>query len=618
MMKIIQTIGTVLRSIWRSVTAIRQIVFNLVFLFLMILAIAVLVSGLVKRLPKGAALVLAPGGRVVEQSAEPLLVDRLFDAAPGTEIVLKDIIDTIEYAGGDKNIRALVLELENLGPVGISQLQEIGAALTRFKGSGKTIIASGTSFNQQQYYLAAHADKVYLHPMGQVWLSGFGVYRQYVKRAIDKLQIDLHVFRQGTYKSALDPFTRTDMSEEDRESIALWLTTLWNSYTSEIATLRGLPANRIDDYANNHVKHLNAAEGDAARMALNLGLVDDLKTSDEVETALVQLVGEDENGDGYKNVRFEAYADIVLPRLRRIRLEHGHVAVIVAEGIIMAGNQPAGRIGSESMAVLIRQVRDDEQAKALVIRLNSGGGSAMASEVIRREIELTRLSGKPVVVSMSSIAASGAYWISVAADEIWAKPTTITGSIGIFAALPTFDRALDAIGITTDGVGTTRLTGAFDLTQPLNPVLAEALEINISQGYRRFLERVGTGRGLPVEAVEKAAQGRVWDAAAARDLGLIDRLGGLREVVRRAAELAGMDAYNVVYVEKPATAKEQLLRRIKRLVTALASDGRMPPEIAAMRAFHPGFFLSDIDVVKQLNDPGHVYALCLPCIASGI
>jgi len=615
MIKILKTIGKMIRSVWHAVTTLRQIVFNLVFLLLVFLLAVVIVSSLVKSVPKQVALTLAPTGKIVEQSAEPLLVDRIFDVSPGDETVLRDFVDTIDHARNDKNIIALVLELGNLGQVGMSQLQEIGAALTRFKDSGKKVIASGTRFSQQQYFLAAHADELYLHPMGQIWLSGFGVYRQYIRHALDKLQVDFHVFREGTYKSALEPFIRNDMSAADRESNTAWLTTLWATYTQEIATLRSIPATLINDYINNIDINLKAVDGDAARMALKFGLVDGLKTRDEVRRELVQLVGEEEDGLNYRRVSFEKYAEIALPRIRRIRPDKGHVAVIVAEGIIMEGKQPTGRIGGESMAELIRQVREDEQVKAVVLRINSGGGSAMASEIIRRELELTRINGKPVVVSMGSIAASGAYWISVAADEIWASPTTITGSIGIFAALPTFDRSLEAIGITTDGVGTTRLSGAFDLTRPLNPLLSKALALGISQGYQRFIDRVVTGRRMSSEKVEKIAQGRVWAAPAALDLGLIDKLGGLTEAVRSAARLAKLDSYNVVYVEKPVTAKERLLRKIKRMFIHVAAEGIRPKEIYEIRSFLSGRREQQIKSLFQPSDPGRVYALCLSCVA---
>jgi protease-4 len=511
MRTVLKSIGRILNTFWRGVTVLRRVFLNLLFIALVVLVIVILLSGIQDRVPSGAALVLAPVGKIVEQSTETLLVDRFYGTTTGAETVLRDLIDGIDAAGNDPKIKILVLDLEKLEGAGISQLQEIGEALKRFKANGKTIFAFGDSFDQRQYYLAAHADQLYLHPMGQVWLGGLGIYRHYFKNALDKLHVDFHVFRVGTYKSALEPFMRNDMSTDDRKSNQAWLNTLWEAYTTDVAALRRLPAERIDDYINNLDGKLAEEGGDAARLALTSGLVDNLKTRDEIRDELIHLVGEDENGESYNKIEFATYISSMLSKVRRPRTESSRVGLIVAEGIIMNGKQPAGRIGAESTAELIRQAREDENIKAVVLRINSGGGSAVASEMIRRELELTRGAGKPVVVSMSSIAASGAYWISVAADEIWALPTTITGSIGIFAALPTFDKTLKAIGINTDGVGTTRLSGAFDISRPLNPLLADALQLQIERGYRRFIEQVSQGRNMTPEAVEKVAQGRVWE-----------------------------------------------------------------------------------------------------------
>jgi protease-4 len=408
---------------------------------------------------------------------------------------------------------------------------------------------------------------------------------------------------------------RNDMSADDRESNQAWLTILWEAYTSDVAALRGLPAERIDDYINNLDVNLAAEGGDAARLALNYGLVDELKTPDEVRDELVRLVGEDENGETYKKVAFETYISSMLPDLRHPGTESSRIGLIVAEGIIMGGKQPAGRIGADSTSELIRRAREDEKVKAVVLRIDSGGGSAVASEMIRRELELTRKAGKPVVVSMSSIAASGAYWISVAADEIWALPTSITGSIGIFAALPTFDKTLKTVGISADGVGTTRLSGAFDLSRPLNPLLGDALQLQIERGYQRFIERVSQGRNMGPEAVEKIAQGRVWAAQTAKGLGLIDKFGGLEPAVESAAKLAKLDEYDLVVIAQPLTARERLVKGLSRLIGILASG---PGSLRTDNILHSlGSALTnrEIEAVLQTGDPGRTYALCLECMA---
>ncbi len=615
MRTVLKSIGRILNTFWKGVTVLRRVFLNLLFIALVVLVIVILLSGIQDRLPSGAALVLAPVGKIVEQSTETLLVDRFYGTTTGAETVLRDLIDGIDAAGNDPKIKILVLDLEKLEGAGISQLQEIGEALKRFKANGKTIFAFGDSFDQRQYYLAAHADQLYLHPMGQVWLGGFGIYRHYFKNALDKLHVDFHVFRVGTYKSALEPFMRNDMSTDDRKSNRAWLNTLWEAYTTDVAALRRLPAERIDDYINNLDGNLAEVGGDAARLALTSGLVDNLKTRDEIRDELIHLVGEDENGESYNKIEFDTYISSMLPKVRRPLTESRRVGLIVAEGIIMNGKQPTGRIGAESTAELIRQAREDEKIKAVVLRINSGGGSAVASEIIRRELELTRGAGKPVVVSMSSIAASGAYWISVAADEIWALPTTITGSIGIFAALPTFDKTLKAIGINTDGVGTTRLSGAFDLSRPLNPLLADALQLQIERGYRRFIEQVSQGRNMTPEAVEKVAQGRVWAAQTAKGLGLIDKFGGLTPAVESAAKLAKLEKYDIVVLKQPLTARERLLKSLSRLIGILVSGAESLRAEKVLHSFGSALNDPEIETVLQIGDPGRAYALCLECMA---
>ena len=614
MRTVLKSIGRGINRFWKGVTVLRQVFFNLLFIALVVLVVAFLLSGTEDRFPPGSALVLAPQGKIVEQSTETLLIDRFYGTTTGAETVLRDLTDGIDAAGNDPKIKILVLDLEKLEGAGISQLQEIGEAFKRFKAKGKTIVAFGDSYDQRQYYLAAHADRLYLHPMGQVWLSGLGIYRHYFKRALDKLQVDFHVFRVGIYKSALEPFMRNDMSADDRESNQAWLTVLWKAYTTDVAALRNLPVERIDDYINNLDVNLAAEGGDAARLALRSGLVDELKTRDEFRDELIRLVGQDENEESYKQVAFETYSARMLPKLRHPETESSRVGLIVAEGIIAGGNQPAGRIGAESTADLIRQAREDEKVKAVVLRIDSGGGSAVAAEIIRRELELTRKAGKPVVVSMSSIAASGAYWISVAADEIWALPTTITGSIGIFAALPTFDKTLKAIGISADGVGTTRLSGAFDLSRPLNPLLADALQLRIERGYQRFIDRVSQGRNMVPEAVEKIAQGRVWAAETAKGLGLIDKFGGLGPAVESAAKLAKLDQYDLVVIEQPLTAKERLVKRLSRLIGILVSGAGSLRADKILPSFGSALNNREIEATLQIGDTGRTYALCLECM----
>ncbi len=614
MANLIKGLGRFIQKTWNLITVFRRVVGNLLFVaFLLLLAGIWLFRG-GEPVPHGAALVFAPVGNIVEQTAEPLLMDPFFGKATRREMPLAELIDGLDHAAGDENIKVLLLDLRRLEWTGISKLQEIGAALKRFRNKDKQIVAFGEFFNQQQYYLAAHADRVYLHPMGRVWISGYGVYRKYMLSALEKLLIRLHVFRVGSYKSALEPFFRNDMSAEAKEANTAWLQVLWEAYKNDVAELRGFDPGELDTWINAVDDYLDREGGDAARMALNLGLVDELKTRDEVSEEMIHLVGKDRKAGSYKQISFARYLDTVGPELRRTEPGRGKVGLIVARGIIMDGKQPAGRIGGDTLADLIQRARQDPEIDALVLRVNSGGGSALASEIIRREVELTRSTGKPVVVSMSSVAASGGYWIAVSADEIWALPTTITGSIGIFAALPTFDRSLEALGIHTDGVGTTNLSGAFDLTRPLNPLLAATLQRSIESGYQQFVSRVAEGRRMDTAAVEKVAQGRVWAGKTAHELGLVDALGGLADAVHAAAARANLDQYDVVPIEVTRSARERLLQQlIRRLYHAVADQadtgshqGIVP---AAGTLLDPGV----MGAIEMLNDPLQTYALCLVC-----
>ncbi len=605
--------GRIIRALWIAVTVSRRAFGNLLFIAFVLFLAGLFFFGGGKRVSEDVALVLAPVGNIVEQVSEQLLMDLFFGRVTKEETLLNDIIDVVDHAAEDENIKVLVLDQRRMGAAGVSKLHDIGAALNRFRKTGKPIIAAGDYFNQQQYYLAAHANRVYLHPMGQVWLSGYGAYRIYFKTALEKLLVQFHVFRVGTYKSALEPFFRNDMSEEAKEANSAWLNVLWDAYKTDVAVLRKIEADRIDAHINNIGTLLANEGGDAALLALNDGLVDALKTRDEVRDELIQMVGLDDRNKSFKQIDFREYLEIIRPSLRQTEPDHGKVGVIVARGIIMDGKQPVGRIGGDSMAELIRKARDDENIKALVLRINSGGGSALASEIIRREVELTRNAGKPVVVSMSSVAASGGYWMAVAADEIWASPTTITGSIGIFAAMPTFDRTLDSLGIHTDGVGTTRLSGALDITRPLNPLLADMLQHSIEHGYQQFIQRVSEGRNMDPQVVEKIAQGRVWAGKTALELGLVDKLGDLKDAIGSAATMAQLDEYDIVYVEQPLSAKEHLLKKLIRLI--LSVFGTEHPRERQLVDRFTNFVLDDGDlaILLQLNDPQNLYALCLNC-----
>ena len=611
MKSLLKAIRYLLSGFWHGLSIFRVVVGNLLFLALIVFLLSIFLHDGDADLPDQAALVLSLRGDIVEQKSETVLSNRLFGEAAREETLLKDVIGVIDHAGGDRRVQALVLDLRHLGRAAISKLLDIGEALERFKASGKQVYAFGDFFDQRRYYLAAHADQISLHPMGGVLLTGFGLYRNYFKSALEKLLIQFHVFRVGTYKSALEPFLRDSMSEYAKDANLSWLNILWDEYKNKVAQLRDLSPQDIDDYINNGPEHLARVGGDDAQLALDLGLVDALKTRDEVRDDLIRLVGEDEDKKTFKQIEFDEYLTAIQPEFLQTHADRLKVGVIVAQGIILDGSQPTGRIGGDTLADLIRQARRDDEIKAVVLRIDSPGGNALASDIIRRELEITRQSGKPVVVSMGSVAASGGYWIASAADQIWAAQTTITGSIGIYSAFPTFEKSLDYLGVHNDGVGTTRLADAFDTARPLNPILADTMEQMIQHSYSRFIQKVSEGRNMMPEDVEKIAQGRVWAGKTAKELGLVDAIGNLQDAIGSAAEMAALKNYDVIYVKQPLTPREKMIRRLNRFLTGVVSHMGGQPVPRAVRMYEK--FGSELEHVMELNDPKGVYAYCLIC-----
>jgi protease-4 len=449
--------------------------------------------------------------------------------------------------------------------------------------------------------------------MGGLLLTGFGIFQNYYREALDKLQVHFHVFRVGSYKSALEPFMRSNMSEFDREASSALLEVLWAAYKKDVADARGITPELIDDYINHFPEKLAEHGGDAARLALAFRLVDELKTMDELRRELIELAGEDRSRHTFRQVRFDDYLKAIRPPAASAGSEP-KVGVIVAQGMILDGTQPAGRIGGSSLSALIRQAREDDAVRSVVLRIDSPGGSAFASDAIRRELELLKPAGKPLVVSMGSVAASGGYWIATGSEEIWAASTTVTGSIGIFGAFPTFERSLEAVGVFNDGVGTTRLADAFNPSRPMNAPMAAALNQVMGSSYRTFLSRVAESRKMTLDAVERVAEGRVWAGQTARDLGLVDKLGSLGDAIASAARKAGLEKYTVDYLQPPLTRRERLLRQLNELFTALSGSivAALAPSPPAILKLVSGPLWDD---VLRLNDPNGIYAYCLNCRA---
>ncbi|MFP7755333.1 signal peptide peptidase SppA [Thermodesulfobacteriota bacterium B35] len=601
----------ILQGIWKTLQVGTQLLTTLFFLLLAIVFLVAIFHHPRTIIPEGAALVVAPEGTLTEETSAMDPMARFISNSLGMpvreETLLQDVIDVIRHAADDERIRVLVIAPGRLQQAGLNQIRAIGRAIGRFKQAGKQVIAVGDSFSQTQYYLASWADEIYLHPMGSVELQGFGVYRLYVRELLDRLAVNFHVFRVGTFKSALEPFMRNSMSPEARKANSFWLTNIWNRFCADIADHRGVPARAINDAINNLSGHLRAAGGNAARMALDTGLVDGLKDHQMFDDYLSSMVGRSEDRTTFRQVSMEDYLSTFTPSFTETGETGQKIGLIVASGDIVYGEGSVGQIGSTPLCRQIRQARNDPRIKALVLRIDSGGGSALAAELIRRELELTRKSGRPVVVSMGSMAASGAYWLSADADRIVASPVTLTGSIGIFGALPTFEHSLARIGVHSDGTGTTRLADAGDPARPLSEELGRAIQISVEDGYARFLAIVSRGRRIPAAQVEKIAEGRVWDGATARKLGLVDELGTLEDAIAVARELAGSPEAVPVYIEPPGSSLQRLLRHLSDRTAWLPT----PPSgtlAAVVRRQTPSRALA---LLTGASDPRHLYAYCL-------
>src|SRR5579862_2846844 len=538
---------SILYGLWRGLDVLRRFL-HLLLLLVIFGFIIGLVHVSIPSVPAKAALLIEPEGQLVEQlSGDPL--ERAVQEARGQgrpETLLWDLTDSIRAAAKDKRIPVLALELEKFDGAGQPTLEELAKALHEFRATGKKVIAYGDEMTQERYYLAAQADEIYLDPMGFVLVDGYARYRMFYKEALDKLGVDINVFRVGAYKSAVEEYTRTDMSPEDKEESSAYLGALWSSYQDAITRARKLPPDALTKYVSTLSKTVPAAGGNAAQVALDAGLITGLKTQLEVEKRLVDLVGADDTSGSFKSVSTSDYARVAHADMKIHADGKPRVGVIVAAGEILDGDQPPGTVGGESTSHLIREARLDKDVKAVVLRVDSPGGSVLASEEIYRELLALRASGKPVVVSMSGYAASGGYYISAPADEIWSSPATLTGSIGIFAIIPTIDKTLGKVGVNVDGVGTTPLAAQMRLDRPLGTDARALIQSEIGRGYDVFLQRVSSGRKKTREQIDSIAQGRVWAGVDAKRLGLVDGLGSFDDAAKSAARRAKLTDYEVV------------------------------------------------------------------------
>ena len=598
-----------LKSVWRILAAISKAISVLVplvlFGFVILIFSASVSESVPEALPEQAGLLIAPNGPLVEDRSELEPFDALFAADFPAELLLSSLIEAIDQAADDPRITSIVLNLEGMVGPSTSQTMEIVEAIDRFKASGKPVLAHADYLSQSQYLLASSADELVVHPEGGAMLTGFGVYRTYMKQFLDNIKVNFHVFRVGENKSAVEPYMRDDMSDSQREVVGQWLGSLWRDYSQMVETSRGLEAGGLDAFINSFPERLVASNGDVAETFLKAGLVDQLLNDDDLETWLADTVGATDSSGEAELVGLRRYINDY--QSAESGSDDAVIAVVAIEGSLMPGSSGQGVAGSDSIISHLERAHDDDIA-ALVVRINSGGGSVFASEVIRTKIEAIAADGIPVIASMGGAAASGGYWIAAQADEIWAMPTTITGSIGVWSVFPTLEGVLDYAGLTVDGVGTTDLAASFDASQALDNRSAAIFQATVDGIYDDFIALVSERRDMSPEAVEVIAGGKVWIGRDAIDIGLVDELGSLDQAVAAAATRAGVaEGYQAVRYGTEVSPQQLVLEELGR------NFG-----LAGVRGFDSVWqwlapIRQQLAFIDTLRDPKHVYLQCFDC-----
>jgi protease IV len=606
-----RSIGAIFVGIGRGIDILRRFL-HLILLLIIFGFILGAWRVSVPFVPAKAALLVAPEGDIVDQlSGDP--IERAIARAQGAEraeTLLWDLTDAIRAAAKDERIAVMVLDLDYMTGAGQATLEEVSRALREFRASNKKIVAHGTTFLQPQYYLAAQANEVYLDPEGQLIIDGYSSYHWFYKDLLDKVGLDMNVFRVGSYKNAVEPYVRMDMSPEAREENLDFLGSLWGTYQKATTTARKLDGATVANYVAAFPDAVVAARGDAADVALKAGLITGIKSRQDVERDIIKIVGEDEQTGSFNSVDHVDYARVVHASQTLSADGTPQIGVVVASGEILDGDQPSGTVGGDSTARLIRKARLDDAIKAVVLRVDSPGGSVTASENIHREIAALKAAGKPFIVSMGDLAASGGYYIASSADEIWASPATITGSIGIYAVIPTFNRTLDKVGVKVDGVGTTPLAGSLRIDRPLSEPVKKFLQTTIERGYETFLARVSSGRKKSRDEVDAVAQGRVWSGEDAVGHGLVDHLGSFDDAVKAAAKRAKLTKYEVDFMEPEMSWAQQLALEVKVSVvtTFFQLDGRTKRLMNVAEQLDP--LAREVERLSRFTVPNRLYAYC--------
>ena len=595
------------KAIWKLLVGIKD---ALVLLF-MLMFFGLLYAALSARPEAVGEGVLAMDldGVLVEQAERPDPVSALAGTGNVTrEFELRDLVAALDAAKDDDGVKAIALDLDGFLGGGQSAIAALGEKLDELKKSGKPVVAFATGYTDDRYQLAAHASEVWLPAMGAVAMAGPGGNNLYFKGLLDKLGVTANIYRVGTYKSAVEPFMRNDMSPEARENAQALGDALLETWREDIARGRPAAVAGLNRLLADPVGVSKAANGDLAKAALDLKLVDRIGERREYEARLAQLGGEDDKGRlPYQRIKLAAYEDQAIDR------SEGPIGVVTIAGEIVDGKAGPGRAGGETISRLIEKGLAKDNLKALVVRVDSPGGSALAAERIRQALLAAKAKKIPIVVSMGNVAASGGYWVSTPGDFVFAEPSTITGSIGVFGVLPSFEGTLAKLGVGADGIKTTPLSGEPDLLKGPSPAADALIQAGVEQIYRKFLTIVAEARHKSVADVDRIAQGRVWDGGTARQLGLVDGFGGMNEAVAKAAELAklGEDERGLTYLAREPSFTDMLFAD---LAGEEASDEQVPADaLAALAPAPEGLLARAIAEVRSILNGPTIQARCLEC-----
>lgn len=601
-----------MKLLWSFLGLLRKVIGMAGFLVVLVFLIS-LFSSRLPTIHNNSVLIVDPQGRLVDQlqgDAYERAVNEVFGEITN-EVLVDDVVEALYYAKNDPRITLIVLRLDQLSGGGLSKLERIGIALDEVRESGKKIIAYADYYSQESYYLAARVNEIYLHPEGIFFPDGYSYYSNYYKDLIDKIKVDWNIFRAGAYKTAVEPFIRNNMSAESMDSRSRIAGNLWNKYETDVISVRNLSDKSISNYARDLLDDIEKEKTNVASIAYEMNLFDGLLTKDQVDLQISEELNIAKVDFNEHTIAFNDYLAVM--RLDENSVDYeDNIAIIVASGEILNGKQAPGLIGGESTAMLLKKALYDKSIHGVMLKIDSPGGSAFASEQILEQIIALQAAQKPVVVLMGSVAASGGYWIAMSADKIFASPVTITGSIGVFAMFPTLQNSLAELGIYTDGSGTNQWSGSFRVDREMSSEVKRLVQSQVDYGYDEFINKVSKHRNIPKDTVRTVAEGQIWTGAEALDNGLIDALGGFNDALNEIEALTNLSEteYGLIYLQQEISPTESLaisfLNTLHSLDITFLKPSSMSPAFDYLNSQIEQFMLPWM----RFNDPKGMYAYC--------